>query len=195
MSTVIALNRRRQKGHQQILEQLFREHGEALRSFLLGRVRNKADIEDIIQDVFSRLARQKDLNARHHMEARQNRAYIFTMANNLIVDMERRKAVRSQYCVENQQNPAGKVYELSPDVVVVAQEQLSTVKEAIKGLKPTWRTAFVLSRFKHMSYKEISAVMGVTERQVEAFVARAVVKLKASLEPFGSEPGNQEKVR
>ena len=188
MNTVIDLNRRREKGHRKLLEQLFQEHGEALRSFLLGRVRNKADIEDIIQDVFSRLARMTNLEARRHIDTRQNRAYIFTMANNLIVDMERRKAVRNRYCAENQQDSASKVYELSPDVVVVAQEQLSTVKEAITGLKPTWRTAFILSRFKHMNYKEISTIMEVSERQVEAFVARAVAKLRASLD---KEPGSK----
>lgn len=176
------MNLRRSETNKQFLEQLYRDHGDALRSFLLGRVRSKTDIDDIIQEVFTRLAHKGGLEGRQEVDFRQNRAYLFTAANNLIVDMERRKAVRREYSVAKSNDLTGTVYELSPDVEVIAQEQLSTVKAAITALKPTWRTAFILSRFKHMNYKEISIVMQVTERQVEAFVARAVTRLKKTLE-------------
>ncbi|WIO74205.1 RNA polymerase sigma factor [Porticoccaceae bacterium LTM1] len=189
------MNLRRSEADKQFLEQLYRDHGDALRSFLLGRVRSKTDIDDIVQEVFTRLARKEDLEGRQKVDSRQNRAYLFTAANNLIVDMERRKAIRREYCAAKSNDLAGTVYELSPEVEVVAQEQLSTVKAAITALKPTWRTAFILSRFKHMNYKEISVVMSVTERQVEAFVARAVAKLKKTLEAVnkGQEQGGSRR--
>ncbi len=160
------------------LEQLFRDHGAPLRSFLFGRLRDEAEIEDVMQEVFARLARKEGLEQRLAATHAKNRAYIFTAANNLIVDMERRRAVRRDYCARHSEQAGETVYELSPEVQVVAVEELSRVKEAIKNLKPTWRKAFVMSRLKCLSYREISREMGVSTKQIEKYVANAIVKLR-----------------
>lgn len=163
---------------EQALEQLFRDHGAPLRSFLLGRLRDEAELEDVMQEVFARLARKEDLEQRLTATHAKNRAYIFTAANNLIVDLERRRAVRREYSARHSDQMGETVYEISPEVEVVAVQELSRVKEAIKALKPTWRKAFVMSRLKCLSYQEISREMGVSTKQIEKYVASAIVRLR-----------------
>ena len=188
-NNVYDLDRSRTETNEQALERLFREHGAPLRSFLLGRIRSEADIDDVVQEVFSRLARMSDLGSRLSVKAgmRSNRAYIFSAANNLIVDMERRKEVRREYQASESQAP-DKAFDLSPDIVVVAHQELEMVKRAIFKLKPKWRQAFVSSRFKHMSYKEISEKMGVSEKQVQYYITNALAKLRQATVKIPPKP-------
>lgn len=191
MATVVDIGARRGDVNRRILEQLYRDHGEALRCFLLGRVQSSADIEDIVQDVFARLARRDDLVERSAEGARKNRAYLFTAANNMVVDLERRRQVRWKYSSANREGLEETVDQATPEIVVVAQEHLALVKEAIKTLKPEWRTAFILNRFKHMTHKEVSAVMGITRKQAERFIAKATLNLYEKVnEMYKGESGH-----
>ena len=56
------------------------------------------------------------------------------------------------------------------------------IKEAMAALPDSYREAFVMHRFKELSYKEIADVLGITEEQVKVnlFRARQRIKLKYS---------------
>lgn len=185
-SQVISLNRRRSDEVEPVLEQLYRDHEEAIRSFLIGRIRDHSELDDIVQEVFVRVARSKELSTRQQFTKRQNRAYLFTAANNLIVDMERRKSVRRNYLSANEEE-RNSVYELSPDVVVEARQELSAIKKAVKQLKPTWRKAFVMARFQNVSYQEISEEMGVSIRQIEKYIANSIKALRKAVPNRGEK--------
>lgn len=184
-SNVMPLNLRQSEKRDALLESLIRDHGPALHSFLLGRVRDETEIEDIVQEVFLRLARQKETLYRLNQPGENSRAYLFTAANNMVVDLERRRAVRRQYLTYRKHEVADSSYELSPEVVVTSREDLSRVREAIKGLKPNWRTAFIMSRIQLMNYKDIAREMGVSVRQIEKNIAAALKALREALPSQG----------
>ncbi|WIO75223.1 sigma-70 family RNA polymerase sigma factor [Porticoccaceae bacterium LTM1] len=173
---VIDLSGRLQE-RQQALEHLFREDGHILRGYLFKRLRDESEVEDLVQEVFAKLARMPELETRL-VKGGKNRNFIITVANNLIVDMERKRSTRCSYQAEQKHQADQLVYELSPEVEVVANQELSLVKAAIMDLKPTWRKAFAMSRFNHMSYKEISEEMGVGVKQVEKYITNALVQLR-----------------
>lgn len=175
---VIDLNDKRRETRPQALERLFREHGTALRSFLLKRLKNQAEIEDITQEVFYRLARMNDLASRLSGNQSSNRNFIFTVANNMVVDMERRKSVRRLHQDEEVHFSAEHKHESGPEDLALASEMIAHIKTAILELKPTWRKAFIMSRYNHMSYKEISREMGVSVKQVESYITGALIKLR-----------------
>lgn len=167
------------------LECLFKEDGRLLRGYLFKRLRNESEVEDVFQEVFAKLAKMPDLESRLS-EGGKNRNFIITVANNLIVDIERKRAIRQKYLNEQQGESGGIVYELSPEINVVAHQELSQVKTAIMKLKPTWRKAFVMSRFNNMSYKDISEDMGVSVKQVEKYITNALVQLRKAVGWSGS---------
>ena len=168
----------RRKSKEQVLEQLFSEHGPALRAFLAGRIRNEAEAEDLLQEVFVRLARIDDLTERLIAEKGNVRSFVFSTANNLAIDLERGKAVRRNYQAFERGGADQKVFEITPEVVLMANQELEVVKRVILELPPNWRKAFTLSRFRHMSYKQIAAEMGLSVKAIEKYINRSLIQLR-----------------
>lgn len=161
----------------EVLEQLYQRHGQALRCYLLGRAREAVDLDDVVQEVFSRLARNED-TWRRLEDHRKDRAYIFQAANNLMVDLERRGAVRRAYVEKNAGAANEAVYDLSPEAQSIARQELARLRDAIMNLKPTWRKAFTMSRFEYRNYRDIAMEMGVSVKQVEKYIANALKVLR-----------------
>ena len=63
---------------------LARTHSESLRRYFERRVFRHADIDDLVQEVFLRLARRGDLNDISHIEG-----YLFETAANILRDRAR----------------------------------------------------------------------------------------------------------
>lgn len=60
-SIVDLTKRRQQKNDQKVLEHLFNEHHTPLRAFLKRRLVPVDERDDVIQEVFARLAKMRDL--------------------------------------------------------------------------------------------------------------------------------------
>lgn len=171
----------RQALNTQELEKLFGDHYRALRSFVQLRAQILGvDAEDVSQEVFLRLANNKALLEKMHCGEVNPRAYLFSMANNLLVDMGRHIRVREKY-EEGLQVDADVLLTpeaTDPELLVAAHRDLGVLKDVIMSLKPTWRQAFLLNRFKNLSYREISEYMGVSRKQVENYMARALLRIR-----------------
>ncbi len=186
-SNVVSFDTRRPEPRERALERLFNEHRSALHAFLRMRMGPGEDFEDLIQEVFVRLASMDDLCNRLPSAEKRNRAFIFTVANNLLVDLKRHQAVRDKYREEQAQ--AQKNHEWtdgSAETEVLAAEKIAQLKGVIMELPEKSRDAFVLTRFMHKSYKQVAQDMGVSVRQVRRYVTRALVEIrKADMEIEG----------
>lgn len=178
-TNVVVLDRKRRESSKQMLDQLYSEHGAALRAFLRMRMGPGEDYEDLVQEVFARLADMADLNSRLPPGDERNRAFIFTVANNLMVDIKRRQAVRHKYLQEQTWMSAeygqGGV---STETVALAREELERLKSVIMALRPKWRDSFILTRFMHKSYSDAAKEMGVSVRQIRRYVTKALVEIR-----------------
>ncbi len=189
-TNVVDLSGRPRETREQVLERLFNEHRDALCAFLWVRLGVDQEVDDIVQDVFARLADLDDLPERLPPGNHSNRAFIFTIANNHVLNLEKHRQVRRRY-VEQQTSAhnAGSdgLVEVSPEVVALAEQELERVKQVILKLRPNWRDAFILNRFKHWSYRDIAVVMGVSVKQVEKYMKHALVHVRrAALENSGA---------
>lgn len=168
----------RKPRRKQLLERMYQEHGQVLRAFLLARIGDSPDVDDVMQEVFLKLARIEGMDEKLSRESRQNRSFILTIANNLLVDLSRHNAIRRRYQQSEQSAGEDKRNEVNPEVIAGDRERLEQVERAILSLPPVWRKAFVLSRFKHMSYKQIAEEMGVSSRSIEKYIGHALVKIR-----------------
>ncbi|WIO73775.1 RNA polymerase sigma factor [Porticoccaceae bacterium LTM1] len=162
----------------QLLARMFREHGQVLRAFLLARMGDSPDVDDIMQEVFLRLSRMEDIDGRLSHEFRENRSFILTIANNLVVDLSRSKVIRRRYQQSEQGLDGEKQVEATPEIIADYRERLEQVERAILSLPPVWRKAFVMNRFKHLSYRQIAVEMGVSPRSVEKYIGHALAKIR-----------------
>ena len=175
---VIDLASRLRPGRKRLVERLFEEHSHALRVFLKGRLVPRDEIEDLVQDLFARLMKIKGLEGKMSASSGSNRSYLLTTANNMIVDMQRKERVRRDFAARQHGLDDGRVDERTPEEIVAAQLELEAMRAVIMAMRPRWRQAFVLHRFRNMSYEDISLHMGLTVKQVENCIAQAMKRIR-----------------
>ena len=175
---VIELASRGRPGRRQLVEQLFDRHARGLRLFLRGRSVPHDQVEDLVQELFTRLMGVEGLEEKMSDSTGSSRSYLLTMANNMIVDRQRRSWVRRAYAAEQREIEHERVEERTPERIVAAQLELEAIKAVIMDMRLNWRLAIVLQRFGNMSYEDIASHMGVTVKQVENYIVRAMRRIR-----------------
>lgn len=178
---VVRLTDRRRETREQVLERLFNEHGSALRGFLRVRLDVGSDVEDIVQEVFIKLAKLDGLQDRLQPGRMQNRSFLFAITSNLVVDLERKKRVRRRYAEEQQARAKEElpVNNASPEAITLAKKELEQVKSVLLEMRPCWREAFILNRFRHRSYREVAVDMDISVKTVEKYIKKALIQIRA----------------
>lgn len=182
LDNVVPLSRGQSESKQEALDRLFREHAEPLRGMFNASMRGSPDVDDVIQEVFSRLSTMDDLPEKFPRGKKGVRSFLFTMANNLIIDMSRAKNTRTKYvqCRLQERNSAG-ITVNSPESNVQAARELEVIKRSLQRMSIQWRDAFILNRFRHMSYREVAQVMDVSVKTVEKYVSKALLFIRRDL--------------
>ena len=175
---IIDLSSHTRPGRRQLVGQLFDEHAQALRLFLRGWSFPQEQIDDLVQELFTRLMVVDRLEEKMSDSTGSNRSYLLTMLNNMVVDGKRKLRVRYAYAASQRGTQAGRIEEQTPERIVGARLELDTMRAVIRDMRPNWRVAFVLQRFGNMSYADIALHMGVTQRQVERYLMRAMRRIR-----------------
>ena len=175
---VVDLASRERPERRRLVEQLFDMHAQALRRFLWGRSVPQDEIEDLVQEFFTRLMAADRLEEKMSDSTGSSRSYLLTMANNMIVDRQRKSRVRRAYAAAQQVIEHEGVDERTPERIIAAQLELEAVKAVLMDMRLNWRVAFALQRFRNMSYADIALHMGVTSTQVENYIVRAVRRIR-----------------
>jgi RNA polymerase sigma factor (sigma-70 family) len=164
------------------LKRIYAENADALRAFLRVRMTALDEVEDVVQDTWMRLARIHDLEAKFSSTCGDARGYIFSIAANLLVDRARRNAVRQLYArawrAERVEYTAP-----APEASLATRQELERAKEIIMGLSPKCRRAFILSRFRYLSYQQIAEVMGVPRKRIEKYISQALKAIRDQVSP------------
>ena len=177
---LVALTDVKPETREQALDRLYAAHAAALRRFIAARVVGSLDVQDLLQDVYARLAQMDDLPERLPPGRRSTLGFLLTVANRLVIDRERHRGVRRQHeeHVRLLQD-AGKAP--SPESIALARDDLTAVASALEAMKPEWRRAFVLNRFSHMSYRDVAKAMDVSTKTVEKYIGKALMHLRQAL--------------
>ena len=158
------------------LEEVAKRYYAPLLSFFRKRTRNPAEVEDLVQQVFLKLARHPDI-----AEIENPDAYIFQTASNTLKDHLRRDFVRGEFAApaEMAEEPSS---EFSPERVLIGREDVSRLVVALRALPERTRDVFVLRCFEGLKHAEIAQLMGVSVRAVEKHAARALAHVSEALE-------------
>lgn len=152
-----ARTRRRRGG----IEGLYRSHVGWLRRALGHRLGgDTADIDDIVQDAYIRVARYSEEDAQ-----RYPRALLLRIALNLAKDQKRQDARMA----------ANDTAALEDIAVPGDQEYLLALKRTILSLPPDLRHVFLLSRFSAMTNAQIAEHLGVSVKTVEYRMRKALL--------------------
>jgi RNA polymerase sigma factor (sigma-70 family) len=177
----VATDTRSGKENEQRWVELDGQFRSPLLAYFLRRVRDRAEAEDLTQEVFARLSRQN-----HQPEAVQS--YLFVTAANLLKDRarfrqtHRTEAHRSLNAASpHATTPRALVEDRDPERVLSGKDTLKEFVAGLEALSERTRTIFVLARIEHMHHGDIAKLFGISVSAVEKHVMKALSQLGARL--------------
>jgi RNA polymerase sigma factor (sigma-70 family) len=154
------------------LAALSHKHRTSLRRYFERRVRNRVEAEDLIQEVFLRLARRADFQSIDFIDG-----YLFEVAASVFQDRLRHRQSRATN-LHDEYREGHSPEEFSPERVLIAKESIGQVVQALQELPERVRMAFVLHRFEGLRHPEIAKRLGVSVSAVEKYVIRALCLIR-----------------
>jgi len=152
-------------------------HEAAVRAWLRRWTGRAQDIDDVIQEAYSRLA---SLDSVAHIGS--GRAYLFQTSRNIVLEQVRRsKIIRIDNVTDI--GALSIVDEAPPlDRVVAGARELQRVEQLIDQLPLKCRRVFVLRRIHGASQREIAGMFGISESAVEKLAMRGLKLILKAME-------------
>ena len=150
-------------------------HKDTMYRLALRITLNSQEAEDVVQDVIIKVWRQSQSSTGVQIE--NMAAYLLRLTRNLSIDRQRMKANQTESLDAMMSGEDGE-HLVSTDAAQAERrafvaERLSLVRKVMQGLPEKQRTAMQLRDFEGKTYKEIAAIMEITEEQVKVNIFRA----------------------
>jgi RNA polymerase sigma-70 factor (ECF subfamily) len=155
------------------VERLFHAYNAHLVRYLTRRLGDRDWAEEVAQEVFVRALRQRD-------PITNERAWLFTVANNLVRDEARKDARRRRHLQLLQEQEREEMVEPEPTSLERAQEA-AMARRAIDALAERDRLALLL-REEGLDYNEIAQALGLSPGSVGTTLSRARRRLVEAYE-------------
>jgi len=135
---------------------------------------SRTEAEDIVQETMMKVWTRRD----KWSEIESIEAFCLTICRNLALD-KMRKMDNQNERLDNQEEPI--VHDTSnPEEQAVQRDRVRLIRRLLDQLPEKQRSAMQLRDFEGKSYKEIAAIMDISEEQVKVniFRARQTIKQK-----------------
>ena len=170
-----------QQGDEYAFDLLVKRYRDPLMNFIFRFVGDKIDAEDILQETFLRLYKNKH----YYKEIAKFSTWIYTIAGNLAKTELRKRKRRNLFSIHNFMSTE-KDYEL-PDKGITPEKYTNAVitdteiQKAIDKLSPKFKQVILLRDVQGFSYEEISQIVSIPLGTVKSRVNRARLKLQLNL--------------
>jgi len=144
-------------------------HEALLRGYLQKRFPSLSDHDDVVQEAYSRLLR---VEAERHLASAK--AFLFTVARNVAIDMLRRQQARAHEPIsESTELPALQEIPIVSDALE-SQQRHAALVEAIAALPDRCREVIMLRHLEGLSYKEIAERLGISPNTVKLHIVKGL---------------------
>ena len=170
-----------QEGDVYAFEQIVHRYKEPLVNFVYHFLGNRIDAEDVIQETFLRVFKNKHL----YQSIAKFSTWIYTIAGNL-AKTELRRRRRRRVLSLSRMGSDDRDYDIpdvfsSPDRVVDGGMKEKMIRQAIAELPPKFREVVVLRDIQEFSYEEISQILKIPIGTVKSRVNRGRLRLQKRL--------------
>lgn len=143
-----------------------KEHTHNLYGYVFGFLRDTEDSQDIVQDAFEKLWKN-----RKRVEKEKCKAWLFRTAHNALINFAKKKQ-RISYGAEH-----------IPERVEINNryEYKELVELALALLPPLQKSIILLRDLEGYEYKEIAEILSISDSQVKVYLYRARNKIKKQL--------------
>lgn len=153
-----------------LLTSLYHKYSQEICAFLKSKFGEPPDSEDIVQATFERFSRLE-----HQDKIENHRAFLYKMAQNLVLDFKRSEKTRQRYIDEQISDPDVSLDDREPSFVLNNKQKLALIDRALMQLPAQQRQLFLLNRVHQMSYAELARRCEMSQTEVKRQVAKAVL--------------------
>ncbi|RZK39825.1 MAG: RNA polymerase sigma-70 factor [Pedobacter sp.] len=161
------------KNNYSAFEELYDRHFDSLYGYAYNIIREHADAQDIIQDIFVWFWEH-----RHEWNLTSSKGYLLTAVKFKTISYFRENKVRSDFYHKMAKRPN---FEMDESLLLEVRELQELIRQITEQLPERCKQIFSLSRFEQVSNKEIALQLGISEKTVEAQITIALRKLKQKL--------------
>lgn len=154
------------------LEDFARLYSTALMNYFIRRGCQKATADDLVQDVFIRLAGRVSGG-----EIEKPEAYLMRTASNVWRDFMRKRQTHAHSKHSEYDEKKHSIPGFSPEDSYEVQETIHQLVEVLKALPPRTRQVFMLCRYEGMKQEAVAKRLGVTPGCVSKQMAKAITYL------------------
>jgi len=148
---------------------LFERHHKNIFTYFYRLTRNKAESEDLTQNVFVRLIRLRN----SYKPGNFFLPWVYRISHNVFVDYCNFKN-KSNNQLNNYRHDLGETDNETEEV------QLDVFYKAFDKLPVEYRELLILSRYNGLTYRQIGESLGINERAVKQKAFRALEKLRSN---------------
>jgi RNA polymerase sigma-70 factor (ECF subfamily) len=165
----------------QAFDLLVRRYKDQLLNYVFRFVGNRADAEDIVQETFLRVYKNKH----YYKEIAKFSTWVYTIAGNLAKTELRRRKRRKVFSVSNFVNDE-RDYDIkdtarNPEERVDGRMTDSYIQNAIDKLPAKFKEVILLRDVQGFAYEEISQILGIPLGTVKSRVNRGRLRLQEDL--------------
>src|SRR5262249_29858837 len=165
-------------------------HEPALRAWLRRRNLGGLEIDDVIQETYTRLFQAESVA---HIQ--DSRTYTFQVACSVVIDQLRRMKVVPISSVPGLDYLEVGSEEPSPERQVIDRDELTRLAEMIARLPGKIRDVFTLRRVHGLSQREVAAKLGLAESTVETHMAKGFLIISEFYGHGGNMPSHPSSSR
>lgn len=168
-----ALVERIADGDERAWQELTRRHLGAIVGYAWHMLRDRAEAEDVAQELMVRLMRKAET---WEPGGAQVKTWLFRVAINLCIDRQRARRTTSLELVDDQADPSSSGARIARD-----QALRQAVGNAVDALPARQKEALTLVHYQGFSQRETAAALDISVEAVEFLSSRARRTLKKTL--------------
>ncbi len=149
------------------VERCILPHEAEVRNRLRRGSLSRAEIDDIVQEAYSRLMHIENVGA-----ISNPRAYFWQVTRNVLLEQLRRSRIVRIDTVAEMESLGTQDDGPGQESVLISKQELGKLQRLIDALPDTCRKIFIKRKIEQTSQKEIAVEMGMTVSAVEAQIRR-----------------------
>jgi RNA polymerase sigma-70 factor (ECF subfamily) len=154
-------------------EEVFDLYYKQVRNFLYYKTSQSELSEDVAQDAFVKL-----WETREKIDKSSLKAYVFTIANNLMINKLKREQLKFKFLNYTEQRNDNE----TPQYLLEMQEFDEKLQKVLAKIPDGAREVFLMNRIEGLKYREIAEILGLSMKAVEKRMSRALAILREDLD-------------
>ncbi|MEL6918361.1 MAG: sigma-70 family RNA polymerase sigma factor [Bacteroidota bacterium] len=158
---------------EEVYTSLFRANSKTVFNYIYYKYGNEEKAYDAVQEAFIKLWENCA-----KVSPKKAKAYVYTIANNLYLNVLKAEKVRTKYAKTQNDTASNE----SPEFLMEEQQYREKLERVLNSLPKNQRTTFLLNRIDGKKYAEIAEMEGVSVKAIEKRMHLALKTLREQID-------------